>query len=111
MSDKDEKDGIGVNPEAAQQGGSESLDAASRLKDLPTDFDEAIQSAKGYVSPAPGVTGWDSFSEEHVQHMIVVRDHAKTLANNIQDGAQEAASTDQETGDGFSIPMNQAQPY
>lgn len=102
---------VGVNPDDAHAGGSASAEAAARLRDLPADFDEAIQAAKSAVRPTPGITGWDSFGSDHEQHMVDVKEHARTLAENIQDGAYEAAITDLEAAEEFSIPINGPQFY
>lgn len=104
-------EGTGVNVDDAQAGGSDSEEAAARLRDLPIDFDEAVQAAKSAVSGVPGVAGWDIFGSDHEQHMIEVRDHARTLAGNIQAGSHEAAMTDLESSEGFDIPINGIQPY
>lgn len=103
--------GTGVNVDDAYAGGSDSAEAAARLRDLPTDFDEAVQAAKNAVSGAPGVTGWGTFGSDHEQHMIEVRDHARTLAENIQAGSYQAGVTDLESSEGFDIPINGIQPY
>lgn len=102
---------VGVNPDEAYAGGSASAEAAARLRDLPTNFDGAIQAAKSAVRPAPGITGWDSFGTDHEQHMVDVKEHARILAENIQDGAYEAAATDLEASEEFSIPINGPQLY
>lgn len=102
---------VGVNVDESYAGGSESADAAARLRDLPLDFDEAIQAAKQAAKGVPGVTGWDSFGTDHEQHMFDVRDHARTLAENIQSGSYEAAVTDLESGEAFHIPINGPQLY
>ncbi|WP_116245489.1 hypothetical protein [Nocardiopsis sp. FIRDI 009] len=104
-------DSVAANPEDAHAGGSASAEAAARLRDLPTDFDEAIQAAKSAVSPAPGITGWSSFGADHEHHMMDVKEHARTLADNIQAGAYEAAVTDLEASEEYSIPINGAQLY
>ncbi|MEU0491580.1 hypothetical protein ABZ249_20295 [Nocardiopsis sp. NPDC006139] len=103
--------GTGVNVDDAYAGGSDSAEAAARLRDLPTDFDEAVQAAKNATSGVPGVTGWGTFGSDHEQHMIEVRDHARTLAENIQAGSYEAAVTDLESSEGFDIPINGIQSY
>ncbi len=104
-------DGTGVNVDDAHAGGTASAEAAARLRDLPTDFDEAIQAAKNAVSGAPGITGWIAFGTDHEQHMIDVRNHARTLAENIQAGSYEAAVTDLESSEEYHIPINGAQLY
>jgi len=98
--------GTGVNADDAYAGGSASADAAARLRDLPTDFDEAVQAAKSAVTPLPGVTKWDAFGSDHTQHMVDVKEHARTLAENIQDGSYEAAVTDIEAAEEYHIPIN-----
>ncbi len=103
--------GTGVNVDDAYAGGSASAEAAARLRDLPTDFDEAIQAAKSATSGAPGVTGWSAFGSAEEQHMIEVRDHARTLAENIQSGSYQAAVTDLESWEEYDIPINGAQLY
>ncbi|QUX24904.1 MULTISPECIES: hypothetical protein [Nocardiopsis] len=100
-----------MNVDDAHAGGSDSAEAAARLRDLPTDFNEAVQTAKSAVSGAPGVTGWGTFGTDHEQHMVEVGDHARTLAGNVQAGAREAAVTDLESSEGFDIPINGIQPY
>ncbi|GAA1437930.1 hypothetical protein GCM10009602_04800 [Nocardiopsis tropica] len=103
--------GTGVNADDAYVGGSASADAAGRLRDLPTDFDEAVQAAKSAVSASPGITGWGSFGEDHAQHMVDVKEHARILAENIQDGSYEAAVTDLEAAEEYHIPINGPQPF
>lgn len=103
--------GTGVNVDDAYAGGSASAEAAAYLRDLPTDFDEAIQAAKSATTGAPGVTGWNGFGSDHEHHMMDVRDHAKTLAENIQAGSYEAAVTDLESREEYDIPINGPQPY
>ncbi|MFE6305824.1 hypothetical protein [Nocardiopsis sp. NPDC057823] len=104
-------DVAGVNTDDAYAGGSASAEAAARLRDLPTDFDEAITAAKNAVSPAPGITGWGSFGDDHMQHMVDVKEHAKTLAENIQAGSYEAAVTDLQAAEDFSISIDGPQIY
>ena len=97
-------EGMGANPTEAHAGGSASAEAAARLRDLPDDFDEAIQEAKSAASPTPGVGGWGAFGDEHTDHMTDVRKHARDLAENIQSGAWDAAVTDLETSEEFQVP-------
>lgn len=97
-------DSIGANPEEAHAGGSASAEAAARLRDLPDDFDDAVQQAKNAATPAPGVSGWSSFGNEHTDHMADVRKHARDLAENIQSGAWDAAVSDLEAAEEFQVP-------
>ncbi|OLT25332.1 hypothetical protein BJF83_23105 [Nocardiopsis sp. CNR-923] len=100
-----------MNPDDAYAGGSASAEAAARLRDLPTDFDEAVQAAKSAVGPAPGITGWVAFGADHEYHMAEVKEHARALADNIQNGAYEAAVTDLESAEEYSIPINGPQLF
>ncbi|OKI22040.1 hypothetical protein A6A08_20440 [Nocardiopsis sp. TSRI0078] len=100
-----------MNVDDAYAGGTASAEAAARLRDLPTDFEEAVQAAKSAASGAPGVTGWNTFGTDHEHHMFDVRDHARTLAENIQAGSYEAAVTDLESSEEYNIPINGAQFY
>ena len=43
----------GVNPQDAHAGGVAAEQAAALLKDLPVDFDEAIQAVKNAMTKAP----------------------------------------------------------
>ncbi|WP_416023484.1 hypothetical protein [Nocardiopsis sp. M4-0-055-GM] len=91
----------GVNPEDAHAGGVAAEQAAALLKDLPTEFDEAVQAVQSAMNPEPGVKGWSAFGDDHVEHMEDVKRHADAIAGNIQGGAEEGARTDQESAEQF----------
>ena len=98
----------GVNPQDAHAGGVAAEQAAALLKDLPVDFDEAIQAVKNAMTKAPVVEGWSAFGDDQVEKMEEDKRHAATLAGNIQGGAEEGARTDLESAEQFSpiIPIN-----
>ncbi|MET9709953.1 hypothetical protein [Nocardiopsis alba] len=75
------------------------------------DFDEAVQAAKSAVKGAPGMTGWAAFGDDHVQHMVDVKEHARVLGENIKDGAYEAAITDLNASEDFSNSIGEPQLY
>ncbi|XKK40102.1 hypothetical protein HFP72_04805 [Nocardiopsis sp. ARC36] len=87
----------GVNPQEAHAGGMAAEQAAALLKDLPLDFEEAVQAVQSAMDKPPFVEGWNAFGDDHVEHMEDVKQHAVTLAGNIQGGAGEGARTDHES--------------
>ncbi|WP_159943947.1 MULTISPECIES: hypothetical protein [unclassified Nocardiopsis] len=90
-----------MNPEEAHAGGVAAEQAAALLKDLPVEFDEAVQAVQSAMNPDPGVKGWNAFADAHVEHMEEVKRHADTIAGNIQGGAGEGARTDMESSELF----------
>lgn len=90
-----------MNPQEAHTGGVAAEQAAALLKDLPTEFDEAVQAVQSAMNPEPGVKGWAAFSDDHVGHMESVKRHADVISGNIQGGAEEGARTDQDSADQF----------
>jgi hypothetical protein len=91
----------GVNPEEAHRGGVAAEQAAALLKDLPLDFEEAVQAAQSAMNKPPFVEGWNAFGDDHMEHMEDVKSHAVAIAGNIQSGAEEGARTDHESADQF----------
>ncbi|WP_304452343.1 hypothetical protein [Nocardiopsis sp. YSL2] len=85
---------VGMNPTDAYAGGDASLEAASRLRDLPQDWADAITNVSFAMRNPPGVTGWASFGSVQEEHMEDVKSHAVTLAENIQSAASEGDRTD-----------------
>ncbi|MEU2940810.1 hypothetical protein ABZ620_07570 [Nocardiopsis alba] len=101
-------DELEVNVDDAHSGGTASEEAAAQLRDLPADFEDLALGVGERMSKAPGVENWDVFSEAHSSHMEKVKEHALTLAGNIQSGAEEVSSTDAESEDVYNstdMPM------
>jgi hypothetical protein len=92
---------VGMNPSEAYAGGDASLEAASRLRDLPLDWSEAVDSISQAMSHPPGVTKWKAFGSVQEEHMEDVKSHAVTLAENIQASASEGGSTDEDSSAGY----------
>ncbi|MFI6578986.1 hypothetical protein ACIBFB_24630 [Nocardiopsis sp. NPDC050513] len=93
----------GVNPNEAHAGGVAAEQAAALLRDLPADFEDAVEAAKNALNPEPSVKGWTAFGEQQVSHMEDVKAHADAISNNIQAGAVEGGRTDQEASREYSI--------
>src|SRR5690625_4869092 len=102
---------VGANVEEASSGGMESAEAAARLKDLPLDFSEAVESAKNAVRDDPGVPGWGTFEEVHERHMRNVSYHADTLGKSIQGSAYQIALSDLEAAEQFEGSIGAPQLY
>ncbi|OLT25387.1 hypothetical protein BJF83_22955 [Nocardiopsis sp. CNR-923] len=92
----------GVDPNEAHEGGTAAANAAALLHDLPEDFDQLVRMTQSIMNAAPGVEGWNAFGGDHEVHMMDVKEHADTLARNIQAGATEGARTDEASSEDFA---------
>ncbi|MEU3019498.1 MULTISPECIES: hypothetical protein [unclassified Nocardiopsis] len=102
---------VAANTQDADSGGESAEIAASYLRELPQDFQEAVNEAKGLLTHDPTIGGWGGFAEDHESHMNEVQRHAATLASNVRSGAGRISATDQSSEDGFtgsqaSAPMD-----
>lgn len=99
---------VAANTGDADSGGEQSQNAASYLRELPRDFQDAVDEAKRLLNHDPTIGGWGGFGEEHGTHMEQVQTHAATLATNIRSGASRVSSTDQSAEDDFTGGRAQA---
>ncbi|MEU3018900.1 hypothetical protein ABZ635_16040 [Nocardiopsis sp. NPDC007018] len=101
-------DETAANPQDADSGGQDAETAAAHLRELPQDFQEAVDEAKRLLSHAPTIAGWDAFGEEHETHMREVQSHAATLASNIRGASGRISGTDQSAEEEFTGERAQA---
>lgn len=94
---------VGMNPAEAHAGGDATLTAASRLRDLPDDWSDAVKSVSATMRKGPGVSrsDWSNFGTSQEEHMFDVQEQAEILGNNIQASATEGANTDSESSGGY----------
>lgn len=92
---------VAANTVMADYKGQQGEAAASYLRELPQDFKEAVETAKGLLKHDPKIAGWDGFGEEQESHMESVRRHAATLSANVRSGAGKIDRTDKDSESGF----------
>ncbi|MFD3684208.1 hypothetical protein ACFWTE_05230 [Nocardiopsis sp. NPDC058631] len=104
---------VGVNAYDAYGAGSDAEAYASGFVGLGEDFNETLLAAKAACDHDPKVTGWSAYGEEQAEAMAKVANHGIALSENVQAGASEASSTDEQSsaeflaGDGsLSRPLN-----
>ncbi len=92
---------VGMDPSEGYAGGSASLIAASRLRDLPLDWSETVSAVAEIMKSPPVVTGWTKFGSEQEEHMQDVQEQAKRLAENIQSASSEGSRTDTDSSEEY----------
>ena len=95
---------LGVAQTDAREGTLSTEYAASKLRDLPTDFESLVTDAESALKEDPGADDvWGSFGSKNTDHMNDVAEHAETLAQNIGTTLDDVAHTEDQSVDDYHL--------
>lgn len=89
------------NPSAAAASGRGAADTADGFTPMKGEFSAAVHRGEASAGEAPVKTGWNEFGLTFVTPFVHIKEHGKSLGENIKTGTEKAIATDHKVGEDY----------